>query len=199
MVKSNEDHISALLAVADVLENHPAEIRTLEVSIYLEMHTNSTADTILKSLATTHLAHAFSTFIKRGWPTCFKTLVLIWFCKGEGASNSKNIDATDLLTRLPSALRTYKNPKNMLPAGSLIKLEADISRLIEQGAILSAWRDQSQDPNRSGRKRMPFLEGFASHLYGHKKVFSLLRMSPCFLNNRSYRYNGKECRRRNQD
>ena len=202
IVKSNENNISALLAVTDILKNHPAAIGTLEVSIGLEMHTNSTADTILKSFVTTHLAHAFSTFIKRGWPTCFKTLLLIWYCKGEGASNCYNIDATHLLTRLPSTLRTYKNHQNVFTDESITELEADINRLIQEEAILSAWCDQSLDPDIVGRKKRPFLEEFTSQPYGRKKVSSppyIFANLHAFSTTTRTDTMGRECRRGDRD
>ena len=63
----------------------------------------------------------------------------VWLCSNN-ANNAGDIDAEDLLRRLPSAL--YKHHRDIigLPARRIQELEDWISGLIQKGVVTSSWR-----------------------------------------------------------
>ena len=139
--ETNEYSISTILAMIDILANEIVE--TCHIEVDLNIHESSTEETVLRSLATSHLSHAFSTFTGKGWPRCFKFLDILW-CWPRGLCELDKTNPHHLTTRLPSTLFTHSNYEAALTEDTVRELESHITKLIETNTITCRWSREAK-------------------------------------------------------
>ena len=139
--ETNEYSISTILAMIDILANDLVE--TCHIEVDLNIHENSTEDTILRSFATSHLSYAFSTYAVKGWPRCFKSLDILW-CWPRGLCELDKTDPRNLAIRLPSTLLTYNNYEASLTEDIVREVESQITKLIAANAITCRWSEETE-------------------------------------------------------
>lgn len=127
-----------LRSLLEVFNSSPVVIDACNLEIDIGNDTDLTLEILMEGLATSQVADALRNFIDYGWPRFSKSVNFLWRRPVE-AHEGCIVNAEDLLTKLPSALRIHQQKTVRLTEAEATDLTNWLEDMLQSKIVTSRW------------------------------------------------------------